>query len=103
MTDQIKPEWVGRMAAAQWHYEWPDREFCREPNDLQDFYYESARTGLEAVAPLIAAKALEDAAEACTVTVPDETYTVTIRPGLRYRGPGRIHGGPDDPHRPMGA
>lgn len=57
---EIKPEWVGRMAAAQWHYEWPDREFCREPNDLQDFYYESARTGLEAVATLIAAKAWDE-------------------------------------------
>lgn len=62
MSAQIKPEWVGRMAAAQWHYEWPDREFCREPNDLQDFYYESARTALEAVAPLIAAQVLRDTA-----------------------------------------
>ena len=73
-------EMVETAAAAQWHYEWPDREFCREPNDLQDFYYESARTGLEAVAPLIAAKALEDAAEACTVTVPDASTRIIPPP-----------------------
>ena len=57
------------------HGEWTNEETQQQ----------CARDILEAVAPLIAAKALRDAAEACTVTVPDETYTVTIRAGLGHK------------------
>ena len=54
------------------HGEWTNEETQQQ----------CARDILEAVAPAIAAKVLRDAAEACTVTVPDETYTVTIRAAL---------------------
>lgn len=64
MSDLITDAMVETAAAAQWHYDWPHREFHREPDDLQDFYRNSARAALEAVAPLIAAKALRDAADA---------------------------------------
>ena len=64
MSDLVTDAMVETAAAAQWNYDWPHREFRREPDDLQDFYRNSARAGLEAVATLIAAKALEDAAEA---------------------------------------
>ena len=56
----ITDEMVETSADAQWRYEWPTREFHREPDDLQDFYRNSARVALEAVAPLIAAKAWEE-------------------------------------------
>ena len=56
----ITDEMVETAADAQWRYEWPRREFRREPDDLQDFYRNSARAALEAVAPLIAAKAWEE-------------------------------------------
>lgn len=61
MNDKIKPEWVERMAAAQWHYEWPDREFRSEPDDLQDFYRESSRTALAAALPDILQQAKAEA------------------------------------------
>ena len=62
MSDLITDEMVETAAEAQWHYDWPLREFRREPDDLQDYYRNSARAALETVAPLIAAKALLDAA-----------------------------------------
>ena len=62
MSDLITDEMVETAAAAQWHYDWPLREFHREPDDIQDYYRNSARVALETVAPLIAAKALLDAA-----------------------------------------
>ena len=49
----ITDEMVETAAEAQWRYEWPRREFRREPDDLQDFYRNSARAALEAVAPLM--------------------------------------------------
>ena len=52
---------------------------------LTAMFRDYAATALEAAAPTIAAKVLRDAAEACTVTVPDETYTVTIRAALGYK------------------
>ena len=60
MSDLITDEMVDITAEAQWRYDWPLREFRREPDDLQDFYRNSARAALEAVAPLIAAKAWEE-------------------------------------------
>lgn len=56
----ITDEMVETSADAQWRYEWPRREFRCEPDDLRDFYRNSARAALEAVAPLIAAKAWEE-------------------------------------------
>ena len=56
----ITDEMVETSADAQWRYEWPRREFRCEPDDLRDFYCNSARAALEAVAPLIAAKAWEE-------------------------------------------
>ena len=49
MSDLITDEMVEAAAVAQWHYDWPLREFRREPDDLQDYYRNSARVALEAV------------------------------------------------------
>ena len=62
MRNLITDEMVETAADAQWRYEWPRREFRHVPDDLQDYYRNSARAALETVAPLIAAKALLDAA-----------------------------------------
>ena len=59
-SDLITDEMVETTAEAQWRYDWPLREFHREPDDIQDYYRTSARVALETVAPLIAAKAWEE-------------------------------------------
>ena len=65
MRNLITDEMVETAADAQWRYEWPRREFRRDPDDLQDFYRNSARAALESVAPLIAATAWEAGYQAC--------------------------------------
>ena len=73
MSDLITDEIVETAAEAQWRYEWPTREFHREPDGLRDFYRNSARVALEAVAPLIAAKVLNDTADEFSARLPDGT------------------------------
>lgn len=67
MSDLITDEMVETAAAAQWHYDCPDREFRREPDDLKDFYHNSARVALEAVAPRIAAAAWDEGHDAAQI------------------------------------
>ena len=74
MSDLITDEMVETAAAAQWHYDWPLREFRREPDDIQDYYRNSARAALEDAAPLIAAKALQDAADEYIPGLVDRGY-----------------------------
>ena len=73
MRNLITDEMVETAADTQWRHEWPLREFRREPDDLQDFYRNSARAALEAVAPLIAAKVLNDTADEFSARLPDGT------------------------------
>ena len=74
MSDLITDEMVETTAEAQWRYDWPLREFHREPDDIQDYYRTSARVALETVAPLIAAKALRDAADEYIPGLVDRGY-----------------------------
>ena len=73
MSDLITDEMVETSADAQWRYEWPIREFHREPDDLKDFYRNSARAALEVAAPLIAAKVLNDTADEFSARLSDGT------------------------------
>ena len=73
MRNLITDEMVETAADAQWRYEWPRREFRHVPDDLQDYYRDSARVALEAVAPLIAAKVLNDTADEFSARLPDGT------------------------------
>ena len=65
MSDLITDEMVEAVARAEWTrtHEWPSRSWEKVPDDLADHYRECSRHALEAVAPLIAAKALRDFSE----------------------------------------
>ena len=63
MTDLITDAMVEKAAKAAHDCEWPDRPWVKEPIDMALRYRRCARAALEAAAPLIAAKALQDAAD----------------------------------------
>ena len=60
MTDLITDAMVEAAARAEWTHEWPIRPWEKVPDDLADHYRECSRHALEAVAPLIAAKAWDE-------------------------------------------
>ena len=61
-TAEVTDEMVDAVARAEWTrtHEWPSRSWEKVPADLADYYRECSRHALEAVAPLIAAKAWEE-------------------------------------------
>ena len=75
MSELVTDEMVETAAATSWAHD-HSMPWDMAPSDVRDYYLDDARDALEAVAPLIAAKALWDAAE---------TYTVTILDALGYK------------------
>ena len=63
MNEYITDEMIDLAARTEWTHEWPNRSWEKVPADLADYYRECSRHALEAVAPLIAAKALRDFAK----------------------------------------
>ena len=63
MSELVTDAMVEAAARAEWTHEWPIRPWEQVPDDLADHYRDCSRHALEAVAPLIAAKALQDAAD----------------------------------------
>ena len=63
--DLLTDAMVEAAAKAEWTHEWPIRPWEKTPDDLADHYRDCSRAALEAVAPLIAAKAWEEGYQAC--------------------------------------
>lgn len=47
----LTEEAVEKAARTEWEYEWPERSWDDEPDDLRDFYISVARASLTAVLP----------------------------------------------------
>ena len=63
MNEYITDEMIDLAARTEWMHEWPNRPWEKVPDDLADHYRDCSRLALETAAPLIAAKALRDAAK----------------------------------------
>ena len=63
MSELVTDEMVETAAATSWAHD-HSMPWDMAPSDVRDYYLDGARAALEAVAPLIAAKALRDAVEA---------------------------------------
>ena len=74
MSGLITDAMVEAAARAEWTHEWPIRPWEKAPDGLADHYRGCSRHALEAAAPLIAAKALRDAANEYNPGVIDRSY-----------------------------
>lgn len=60
----VTDEAVERAARAEWDHDFVHAPWEGAPDDVRDYYRDSARAALTDAAPLIAAQALKDAADA---------------------------------------